>query len=156
MSQRWAAIAIVSAAVLASACARSAGPSGVAPVTSAAASPAPGAAQPAVRGEERGGRHGGSRIDPAAVPGDFPASVPIYPGTVIGSTGRFPNWTVAVSVPDGAAAVQKAALHFYAARGFRTDTASIAHNAAYRVILLAVNDDHSPTATNLTIQVTAR
>ena len=118
--------------------------------------PAVAAPGPAASGGNGHGGRGGSPPTAAALPVDFPADLPVFPGVLAGSTGHGPSWGLLVSVGGGADVVQRAAIAFYVARGFQADSASVVHNTRYRLTMLAANRDHSATRTNLAIAVALR
>jgi len=119
----------------------------------APASKAPAAAVSLQSRPASGGSGGGGGVKPAppAMPADWPVSVPVPPGVLLGSTGRSPLWSVLLTVNGGAAQVQKSAIAFYVAHGFTADTGYIVHNAHYRLVMQATNRDHSATKSNLII-----
>jgi hypothetical protein len=95
---------------------------------------------------------------PAAVslPPDFPADVPLPPGSLQGATGAAGQWSVLLLVSGSAAQAHAATAAFYRAHGFTADTDSILHNAAHQVTIVVENRDHSPNETFIAIGVANR
>lgn len=88
-----------------------------------------------------------------ALPADFPASVPLPPGSLQDSKGSAGTWTVLILARGSAASVQKSTLAFYTSHGYTGETDSIVHNGSYRITFVAANRDHSNTETNLALGV---
>src|SRR4051812_41195086 len=92
----------------------------------------------------------------ASLPPDFPADVPLPPGSLQGATGGAGQWSVLLLVSGSAAQAHAAAVAFYRAHGFTADTDSILHNAAHQVTVVVENRDHSPNETFIAIGVANR
>lgn len=118
--------------------------------TTVLAAVGPAAPQPAIA---RGGAAPSQTT--GALPADFPAGVPLPPGSLQDSKGSAGTWTVLLLARGSAAYVQKSTLAFYTSRGYKGETDSIVHNGSYRITFLAENRDHSNTETNLVLGVVA-
>jgi len=118
--------------------------------TTVLAAVGPAAPQPAIA---RGGA--ATSQTTSALPADFPASVPLPPGSLQDSKGSAGTWTVLILARGSAATVQKSTLAFYTSRGYKGETDSIVHNGSYRITFVAENRDHSNTETNLALGVVA-
>jgi hypothetical protein len=77
--------------------------------------------------------------------------VPLPAGTLLGSSGAAPHWSVKLLLAQGAARALQSTTAFYVAHGFTFDRAGSAGLARYRITFVAQNRDHRATATNLTI-----
>jgi hypothetical protein len=100
----------------------------------------------------RGG--GGGQAPAAKLPADFPADIPLPPGTLQGSTGGAGRWSVLLLARGSAAEVQRSTESFYLAAGFSRDGTATVRRGSERITIVAENRDHSPTETNLTLVVT--
>ena len=152
-------IAAAAAVLLATSC--TAKSARTAPATPSSPPPAATASAPAqtgsggaTRGGGGGGGGGGGRAPVPTLPRDWPAAVPLPAGTLAGSTGAAPRWSVLLFVGEGAARVQQSTTEFYLSHGFTVDQPGSAHQGRYRITFVAENRDHSATATNLAIGVT--
>ena len=139
-------------------------PSAGAPATGAAVLPSASSnppAQPNPGGTGAGdsggqGRHGGQAASAPALPADFPAEVPVPPGTLQGGSGSAGRWGLLVLVRGPADQVLRSSVAFYVAAGFTADGPSTVHRGPYQVVLVAENRDHSNTETNLAAGITRR
>jgi len=120
----------------------------VALALAAAVSAAPALAAPATRAP--------GPAPGASLPPDFPADVPLPPGSLQGATGGAGQWSVLLLVSGSAAQAHAATVAFYRAHGFTADTDSILHNAAHQVTVVVENRDHSPNETFIAIGVANR
>jgi CHRD domain-containing protein len=91
-----------------------------------------------------------------SLPPDFPADVPLPPGSLQGATGGAGQWSVLLLVRGSAAQAHAATVAFYRAHGFIADTDSILHDAAHQVTIVVENRDHSPNETFIAIGVANR
>lgn len=122
-----------------------------------------GLAQPATRpppaiqpggGEDTRGRHRGEGGVARAIPADFPAEVPLPPGTVLSASGAAGRWSVLLAQSGPADQVQHTTVAFYVAAGFAADSGSSVHRGTFRIDLFAANRDHiHPNDAELTIAV---
>jgi hypothetical protein len=91
---------------------------------------------------------------PPQLPADFPADVPLPPGSLQGSTGAAGRWSVLILASGSAADVERSTEGFYVAAGFSRDGYAVLHRGSEQITIVAENRDHSPTETNLTLGVT--
>lgn len=128
------------------------------PPTTAAALPRPVGGGPPVAQPSHGGRHGGgagdTRTGAAKLPADFPAGVPIPPGSLQGSTGAGGQWGVLLVASGSAASVLSSTMAFYVAAGYTADSEGHLHRGPVRITVVAESRDHSNLVTNLAIGVT--
>jgi hypothetical protein len=103
-----------------------------------------------------GGEGGGGSAPAPRLPADFPASVPLPPGSLSGSTGSNGHWSVLLVVRGSAAHVQHSTKRFYLRAGFRSAGDAVVRRGAMRITILAAARDHSPRETNLTLAVSRR
>jgi hypothetical protein len=100
---------------------------------------------------------GGGKFTPS-LPPDFPSAVALPAGTLTGSTGSSPSWSIGLLI-DGAYPDVMSSVHdFYVARGYSEVGPTWMYrltNGAYTVAFVGRNHDHSATRTDVTIQVTA-
>lgn len=96
---------------------------------------------------------GGSTAAPQ-LPADFPADIPLPPGSLQGTTGSAGQWSVLLLVGGAAADVQRSTERFYIAHGFTRDGNAVVRRGPERITVLAAARDHSPAETNLTLGVT--
>jgi hypothetical protein len=100
-----------------------------------------------------GGGGGGGLAAPARLPADFPADVPLPPGTLQGSTGSAGQWTVVLLAAGSAADVERSAESLYVKAGFKRIRFAVLSRGSQQITIVAENRDHSATQTNLTIAV---
>jgi hypothetical protein len=102
----------------------------------------------------RGGGGGGAAAPaPARLPADFPADVPLPPGTLQGATGSAGQWTVLLLAPGSASDVERSAEGLYVKAGFERVRFAVLRRGSLQITIVAENRDHSATQTNLTIAV---
>jgi hypothetical protein len=104
------------------------------------------------RGGPGGG--GGGRAPAPRLPADFPAAVPLPPGSLQGATGANGRWSVLLLVRGSAAGVQRSTKRFYLRKGFRSAGYAVVRRGTLRITIAAAARDHSPRETNLTLGVT--
>jgi hypothetical protein len=105
-----------------------------------------------------GGGAGQASPQPAQLPPDFPADIPLPPGSLqgsTGSTGSAGRWSVLILTSGSAASVQRSTQDFYLARGFKTTSNAVVTRGPEQITILAAARDHSPSETNLTLGVTS-
>lgn len=90
----------------------------------------------------------------ATLPPDWPAQVPLPPGSIQGATGRAPQWGVLLLVSGSAPDAHRAAVAFYRDRGFAASSDSVLRRGSYQVTVVVENRDHRPDETFLAIGVT--
>jgi len=120
---------------------------------SRASSPAP-AAQPSVT-TAKGGSGGGNK---PITPADFPVDFPLPSGTITGSTGSSPSWSIGLNINGGYAMVMASFRPFYVERGFRDlDPNAVIptrfESNTYGVSLVGRSHDHSNTSTDIVVLV---
>ncbi|GEM_PF-1916789 len=114
-------------------------------------------AQPSAVASAKGGTGGGGSIKPS-LPADFPIAFPLPTGTLFGSTGVSPTWSVGLNVNGSYSTVLPDLRSFYVAQGF-TDlnpTSVIPfgfENASYTIQVVGRSHDHLDTSTDVTIVV---
>jgi hypothetical protein len=99
------------------------------------------------------GGHGGGATTAPALPADFPADVPLPPGSLEASNGSAGHWNVLLVVGGSASEAQRSAMTFYTAAGFTADDQATAHRGPYAITIGAENRDHSNTSTHLVVGV---
>ena len=154
-------VAAICVTTLTSGCASGARPPAASdrpPSTTAGALPLPAGSGGSVAQPSHGGRHGGgagdTRTGAAKLPADFPAGVPIPPGSLQGSTGAGGQWGVLLVASGSAAGVLSSTMAFYVAAGYTADTEGHLHRGPVRITVVAESRDHSNLVTNLAIGVT--
>ncbi len=106
----------------------------------------------------KGGPAGGGTPAPT-LPVDFPSDVPLPAGTLYGSTGSSPAWSVGLTIDGNYPDVMQAVQRFYIANGYAViDEPWMYHfqNAAYTIQAVGAARDHSTTKTNVTIAIQRR
>ncbi len=128
------------------------------PSTTAGALPQPAGSGTSAAQPSRDGRHGGGsgnvRTVAAKLPADFPADVPIPPGSLQGSTGAGGQWGVLLVASGSAAGVLNSTMAFYVAAGYTADSEGHLHRGPVRITVVAESRDHSNLVSNLAIGVT--
>jgi len=96
---------------------------------------------------------GGGGVPPAALPADWPAAVPVPPGTITGSNGAAPSETVALIVDDSYPNVVASVTRLYTSSGLTqaADGTMVFSSPSYRVTVGGGARDHSPTRTNVVV-----
>ena len=153
--------AAICLAMLAGGCgpgARSPAATDQSPSTTVSALPRPVGGGTPVAQSSRSGRHGGgaggTRTVTAKLPADFPAGVPIPPGSLQGSTGAGGQWGVLLLASGSAAGVLSSTMAFYVAAGYTADSRGHLHRGPVRITVVVESRDHSNMVTNLAIGVT--
>jgi hypothetical protein len=102
------------------------------------------------------GRGGGTKTP---LPADFPADLPLPSGTLTGSSGTSPAWSVGLNI-DGSYAVNMSAIRaFYVSHGFTDLNARQAipfgfNNSTYSLQIVGRDHDHTgPMSTDVTIVI---
>lgn len=128
------------------------------PSITAGVLPQPAGGGPSAAQPSHGGRHGGgsgdARTATAKLPADFPAGVPIPPGSLQGSSGAGGQWGILLLASGSASGVLSSTVVFYVAAGYTADVGGHLHRGPVRITVVAENRDHSNTQTNLAIGVT--
>ena len=98
---------------------------------------------------------GGGGVKPPAptLPADWPAVVPVPTGTIVGSTGASPSWTVQVLVNQGYPDVVRSVTALYTSAGLTqaADGTLVFANPTYRVTVVGQNHDHSASQTDVVV-----
>ncbi len=120
---------------------------------SRAPSPAP-AAQPSIT-TAKGGSGGGNK---SVTPPDFPVDFPLPSGTITGSTGSSPSWSIGLNMSGGYALVMASLRPFYVERGFKDlDSNAVIptrfENNIYTASLVGRSHDHSNTSADIVVIV---
>jgi hypothetical protein len=101
----------------------------------------------------------GGGTPPPVLPADFPADVPLPAGTLFGSTGSSPRWSVGLTIDGDYPTVMAQTRQFYLDHGFTQLGAVWQYhfdNPTYDLTFVGASRDHSATKTNVTIAVTQR
>jgi len=99
---------------------------------------------------------GGGKFTPS-LPADFPADVPLPPGTLTGSTANAPTWVVALLMRGGYPEVMASVHDFYISRGYSEAGPTWMYhlsNGIHSIQFAGQNHDHSATQTDVSIGVT--
>jgi len=120
---------------------------------SRAPSPAP-VAQPSVTTATDGAGDGNKSVTPA----DFPVDFPLPPGTITGSTGSSPSWSIGLNISGGYAMVMTSIRPFYIDKGFKDmDPNAVIptrfESNTYVASLVGRSHDHSNTSTDIVVLV---
>ena len=102
-------------------------------------------------GSRHGGGSGDARTAAAKLPADFPANVPIPPGSLQGSSGAGGQWGILLLATGSARRVLSSTMAFYVAAGYTADSAGQLHRGPLQITVVAESRDHSNTETNLAL-----
>lgn len=165
-SRRWrAALGVIVIVLVAPACGDGGPPaSTTSKPTAQATTVAPlvsGLAAPVAHASGRAGGGGGGKAPPPKLPADFPAEVPLPVGTLLGSTGSSPSWSLQLAVSKQNVFDQevKVVTALYTSRGYvQASNGTLSFTSpAYVVSAIVFNPDHTaPLGTNVAIGVSRR
>ncbi len=95
---------------------------------------------------------GGGATPAPTLPPNWPAQIPIPVGTIYGSTGSGPTWSVGIVANGSVSDLNLQIVALYTSNGFTQQNGLLVFDSpAYLITAIAENRDHSNTKTNVTV-----